>query len=97
MATQAQIDANRQNAQHSTGPVTEAGRAAVSQNRTTHGLTGEFKTRTEAETAEYARLLESFAKITTPTPPRKSNWSAKWFSRSCAPTAPVNFKISPSI
>ena len=58
MATQAQIDANRQNAQHSTGPVTEAGRAAVSQNRTTHGLTGEFKTRTEAETAEYARLLE---------------------------------------
>jgi len=34
----AQLTANRANAQHSTGPKTESGRAISSQNRTTHGL-----------------------------------------------------------
>jgi hypothetical protein len=38
MATAAQIAANRLNAQASTGPRTEAGKAAVSQNAATHGL-----------------------------------------------------------
>ncbi len=37
-ATRAQIQANRQNSTHSTGPQSEAGKATVSQNRTTHGL-----------------------------------------------------------
>ena len=38
MATTAQVLANRANAQQSTGPKTEAGKAAVSQNATSHGL-----------------------------------------------------------
>lgn len=38
MATEAQVRANRLNAQKSTGPRTEAGKAAVSQNAVTHGL-----------------------------------------------------------
>ena len=38
MATTAQILANRQNAEVSTGPVTAAGRARVSQNATRFGL-----------------------------------------------------------
>ena len=38
MTTEKQILANRENSQHSTGPVTDAGKAAVSQNRTVHGL-----------------------------------------------------------
>ena len=38
MATQAQIQANRQNAQKSTGPKTSEGKAAVSQNAVKHGL-----------------------------------------------------------
>jgi hypothetical protein len=38
MATQAQINANRQNAQKSTGPKTDEGKAAVSQNAVKHGL-----------------------------------------------------------
>ena len=38
MATQAQIDANRQNAQKSTGPRTAEGKAAASQNAFKHGL-----------------------------------------------------------
>jgi hypothetical protein len=38
MATQAQILANRRNAQKSTGPRTEKGKAVVSQNAVKHGL-----------------------------------------------------------
>ena len=40
MATPAQIEANRQNAQKSTGPKTPEGKAIASQNSITHGLTG---------------------------------------------------------
>ena len=39
MATPAQTLANRENAQHSTGPSTDAGKAKSSQNSTRHGLT----------------------------------------------------------
>ena len=38
MSTEAQINANRQNAQKSTGPMTAEGKAAVSQNAVKHGL-----------------------------------------------------------
>src|SRR4030066_716279 len=38
MSTKAQIQANRQNAQKSTGPQTDEGKAAVSQNAVKHGL-----------------------------------------------------------
>jgi hypothetical protein len=38
MATAEQINANQLNAQSSTGPTSEAGKQASSQNRTTHGL-----------------------------------------------------------
>jgi hypothetical protein len=50
--------------------VTEAGREAVSQNRTRHGLAGDFKTRNEAETAEYKNMLNKLChdyKVTTNT------------------------------
>jgi hypothetical protein len=41
--SEAQLAANRANAQHSTGPTTEAGKEKVSQNRITHGLSGTFR------------------------------------------------------
>jgi hypothetical protein len=41
-ATEAQIHANRANAQHSSGPITEAGKAASAQNHRSHGMTGTF-------------------------------------------------------
>src|SRR6202451_1798354 len=43
MSTLKQIFANRRNAEKSCGAKTEAGKAAVSQNATFHGLTGRFK------------------------------------------------------
>ncbi len=60
MATDKQIQANRENSQHSTGPVSETGREAVSQNRTTHGLAGAYKAQTESELEEFRRLTDSF-------------------------------------
>jgi hypothetical protein len=38
MSTEAQVAANRANAEHSTGAKTEEGKAASSRNRTSHGL-----------------------------------------------------------
>src|SRR3954462_11253132 len=38
MTTERQIAANRQNAQHSTGPRTQQGKAVASRNNTRHGL-----------------------------------------------------------
>ncbi len=43
MSTQAQVIANQANAQHSTGPRTPEGRAALAQNNFRHGFTGTFR------------------------------------------------------
>ncbi len=62
MATAAQILANQANAQHSTGPKTEAGKATVSQNATRHGLTAKsfiILPGQEAEFAEFSDNLRS--------------------------------------
>ncbi len=59
-------DANRANAQRSTGPRTEAGRATVSQNRTTHGLCGRFRVLPCEDQAEYNTLFERFLKAEQP-------------------------------
>ena len=52
------LEANRRNAQLSTGPRTAEGKARVAQNRTTHALTGQGHTILPGEDAEaYDRLL----------------------------------------
>ena len=52
------LEANRRNAQLSTGPRTPEGKARVAQNRTTHALTGQGHTVLKGEDAEaYDRLL----------------------------------------
>jgi len=57
--SEARKEANRQNAQHSTGPVSPAGVAASSQNRTVHGLArhnGAFKILTTEDPTGFAAL-----------------------------------------
>ena len=59
MATQKQIEANRENARKSTGPKTEAGKAASSANALSHGLTAnDAVVLVEEEAEDYDRLQE---------------------------------------
>jgi hypothetical protein len=57
MSTEAQIRANRENAQHSTGPTTEAGKAASSINNFRHGLAGAFRVLPSEDQDEFDALL----------------------------------------
>jgi hypothetical protein len=59
LATRKQIEANRRNAQKSTGPKTEAGKQIVSRNAITHGLTSARAGVLPEEQEEYDRLSEA--------------------------------------
>ena len=58
MATPAQIEANRLNAQKSTGPKTTSGKAVVSLNGLRHGLRAETAVLPFEDPAEFARLKQ---------------------------------------
>ena len=63
------LERNRANAQHSTGPKTEAGLAASSRNARKHGLTGQLRLGSQAETDRFhARCAEytAFYKLDHP-------------------------------
>ena len=60
MSTQAQIDANRLNAQKSTGPKTPEGRAAVRLNGVKHGLTAETLILAGESAEDFQALLDAF-------------------------------------
>jgi hypothetical protein len=73
MASAAQIAANIANAQLSIGPRTEAGKAAVAQNRATHGLAGSnFFLLPHEDSAEYAQLLAAYETEHQPAGPTES-------------------------
>jgi hypothetical protein len=57
MPTDAQISANQRNAQFSTGPKTDAGKAASSQNNFRHGFCGAFRVLDWEEQDQYDGLL----------------------------------------
>jgi hypothetical protein len=63
MATEKQINANRKNAQKSTGPKTAEGKAAVSQNAVKHGLFAESVIKGENEAEYEAFHDEMFAEL----------------------------------
>ena len=69
MATPAQMTANRLNARLSTGPSTPEGKAAVAQNRTTHGLTGRFAVLACEDPEEYRQLVEAYKNEYMPVTP----------------------------
>ena len=58
MSTEAQIAANRANSQLSTGPITDTGKAASSQNNFRHGFTGAFAILPWEKQEEFNNLLE---------------------------------------
>ena len=60
MATQSQIDANRRNAQKSTGPRTPTGKDRSSRNSLIHGLTAQKHFLSGEDPADLADLLERF-------------------------------------
>jgi hypothetical protein len=70
MSTPAQAAANLANAQHSTGPRTETGKAASSQNALKHGLTAKTVLLPGEDEAAYLEMCEgmlaSFCPATTP-------------------------------
>ncbi len=60
MATEAQISANQSNAQKSTGPTSETGKANSSQNNFRHGFTGAFKVLDWERQEDFTDLLARF-------------------------------------
>jgi hypothetical protein len=67
MATQAQILANQANAQLSTGPRTEDGRARSAANATKHGLSGAYTVLPHEDQDEFDELLENLRNEHRPT------------------------------
>ena len=73
MATAAQALANKANAQHSTGPVSVAGKEAVSANRLAHGLSSDkFVVLPNENPAEYEALFQALKDEHQPTTPTES-------------------------
>ena len=61
VSTQSQIEANRENAKFSTGPKSEAGRAASALNNTRHGLAGAFRVLPTESQSDFDILLATLS------------------------------------
>jgi hypothetical protein len=61
MSTESQIEANRENAKFSTGPKTEAGKAASALNNTRHGLAGAFRVLPTESQSDFDTLLATLS------------------------------------
>jgi hypothetical protein len=66
MASQAQIEANRRNAQRSTGPITELGKGVAKFNALKHGMTASTAVLPYEDAYSYAELRESFVATYNP-------------------------------
>ena len=69
MATDRQIEANRNNAQHSTGPRTPEGKQRSAQNAVTHGLAARHAIIPGEGPADYDDLLLSYREVFGPSDP----------------------------
>ena len=83
MATQFQIDANRRNAQKSTGPTTPEGRAVVRHNALKHGLTSEVLIPMDEQRPAFDLLCDTFVTEYQPVGPTEESLlenlvAAKW-------------------
>ena len=66
MISEKQLEANRANAQQSTGPKTEEGRNRSKLNASRHGLTGQVTTMTEEDRAAHATFCKPLIKDLAP-------------------------------
>lgn len=66
MSSQAQLDANRANAQHSTGPRSPEGKSASSQNALKHGLSSQYVPLSESERPQFEALEADFRREVKP-------------------------------
>jgi len=72
MSTEAQILANRRNAQKSTGPRTSQGKSAVSQNAVKHGLLTRHDVITSESQADFDLYRQHLLDELTPVSPMES-------------------------
>ncbi len=72
MATQAQILANRSNAQASTGPTSPEGKSAASKNATRHGLSAAFQVLPHESRDEFEELEAAYHSEFNPQGPHES-------------------------
>jgi hypothetical protein len=72
MSTSAQIAANQANAEHSTGPKTDTGKAASSVNNFRHGLAGQFMIMAGEKREEFDELFESLRAEHQPATPTEA-------------------------
>ena len=84
MASQAQIDANRRNAQSSTGPRTQEGKAVVAFNALKHGLRADIFKQPMTDPENFGYRLVKRLKLplwigsTSRRPVPMSPWSCWW-------------------
>jgi hypothetical protein len=67
VSSEAQIAANQANSQLSTGPTSAAGKATVSQNRISHGMTGQFRLLGWEDPEQFQQLVTSIYNEQKPT------------------------------
>jgi hypothetical protein len=72
MATAAQIEANRSNAQHSTGPVTQDGRLSSARNNLRHGLACKQILIQGEDRLEFEALVKNYADEHQPSTPTEA-------------------------
>ena len=73
MATNAQINANRSNSQHSTGPSTPEGKHASSQNATTHGAYSAKSLIPGEDAAQHEKLFAEYMNSCKPVGPLETH------------------------
>ena len=82
-ATEAQIEANRANAQHSTGPRSETGKSTSCLNNFRHGFRSTFQILPTENEEEFESLLFAM-RMGAPNTPTEHMVEHFWLSRVCS-------------
>ncbi len=90
MSTQAQVAANQANAQHSTGPKSDTGKAISCQNNFRHGFAGAFRVISSENAGEFNHLVQQLTEEHQPVTPTETllvtEMAQSWWLRTRALT-----------